>query len=319
MKPREAVITHVGSGKYSDVFKVQAGKGAKAVVMKVSYYRDDTLCNVIKRVRKGDLAGARKAKARDSIQVSAAFARMTAQLLESVSPHFVYVFCDEDCTSFAPRLGPVLRARLKELTPYQTKYNNVCFMEYFHTNMTNYLVRGRYTEASLRSMIFQVVYTLAALQKRLPGFRHNDLSTNNVLIKKLRTTPLLAYEAEGSTFYVANNVLPALADYDFTNVPDHATLQNERVYSGKYKVDARRNDSYDTHFFLKSVLKCIQRRVAQFPQTWSFLKGLGMKQEDRQNNVVMARLKPAALLRHSYFAPLTKKPSQGEVTATYRA
>jgi hypothetical protein len=319
--PGQALVAHVGSGKYSDVFKVQAAKGAKAVVMKVSYYHDDTLCNVAKRAKRGDWRGAAAAKRQDSIQVSHAFARLTSGLLERVSPHFVYVFCDRDCTRFAARLGDLLKQRLKELTPHQAKYNNVCFMEVFHDNLTNYLVRGKYTEASLRSMLFQVVYTLGALQKRLPGFRHNDLSTNNVLVKKLRNRPLLSYRFGSQTFYVANNVLPALSDYDFTHVPGHPGLTNERVQSGKYSVDGRRNDSYDTHFFLKSVLRCIQRRAAQFPQTWAFVKRLGMREEDRQNNSVIARLKPAALLRDPYFAPLARPPAGAgrRVHAAYAA
>jgi hypothetical protein len=306
----------VGSGKYSDVFKVQAAKGSKAVIMKVSYYRDETLCNFLKRAKRGDMRGARAAKNEDSVRVSADFAKITAGMLEAVSPHFVYVFCDQDCTSFARRLGPLLKQRLTDLTPTQAKFNNVCFMEVFHDNMTNYLVRGKYDEASLRVMVFQVLYTLAALQKRYPGFRHNDLSTNNVLVKKLRNRPLLSYSVGDRTYYAANNVLPALADYDFVNVP--GVLRNQRVHSGNFKVDGRRNDSYDSHFFLKSVMKCIQRRATQYPKAWDFLKRLSMKDEDRQNNAVFARLRPATLLRDSYFAPLLKKPA-GAVNAAYAA
>jgi hypothetical protein len=312
-------ISHVGSGKYSDVFKVRGGYRTPAVIMKVSYYRTDTLCDVLKHAKKGDAAAARRAKKRDSIQVGSAFAKLTASLLDTVSPHFVYVFCDRDCTAFAQRLGPLLKNRLSQLTPHQVKYNNVCFMEVFHSNMTVHLTRAAYDEAALRGMIFQVLYTLAALQSRLPGFRHNDLSTNNVLIKKLRRAPLLSYTLDGRTFYVASKLLPALSDYDFTNVPGHPSLSNERVYSGKYKVDGRPNDSYDTHFFLKSVMKCIQRRASQYPATWAWLTRLKMKEQDRQNATVMARLRPATLLRDPYFGPLTINTTKSAPDAAYAA
>lgn len=315
---KKATLTHVGSGKYSDVFRVRSGGREAGVMMKVSYYRDDTLCNVLKKAKKGDLRGALQMKRLDSIQVSSNFAKMTAGLMGSVSPHFVLVYCDADCKSFAPRLGALLRNRLKELTPLQKRYNNVCFMEAFHSNMTKFLVEGSYSEDSLRSMVFQVVYTLAALQKKLPGFRHNDLSTNNVLIKKMEKKPLLRYSLGGTTWYVANDILPALSDYDFTNVPNHPTLTNERVYSGRYKVDGRRNDSYDTHFFLKSVLKCIQRRVEEFPATAEFLKRLQMKEEDRQNGNTFRRLVPSQLLKDPYFHSLKKRPA-GAVGASYSA
>jgi len=138
-----------------------------------------------------------------------------------------------------------------------------------------------------------------------------------VLVKKLgRKTPVLMYSWGSDTFYTAAPVLVALSDYDFTHVPRHADLSNERVMSGKYKVDGRPNDSYDTHFFLKSVMKCIQRRTRQFPRAWKFLTGLGLKMEDRQNNKVIPSLRPPALLKHSYFHALKKKPAGG-VNASY--
>lgn len=316
---KQTILRHVGSGKYSDVFKVQpGGKGGKGVMMKISYYRDDTLCNFIKRAKAGDVRGALRAKKLDSIQVSSNFAKVTAGLLDTVSPHFVLVYCDYDCKSFAPRLGVLLRERLKDLTPFQKRYNNVCFMEVFHNNMTKYLTGYKYDETTLRSMVFHVVYTLAALQKLFPGFRHNDLSTNNVLVKKLRSAPVLSYTFDGQTFYTQAPVLVALSDYDFTHVPNHPQLSNERVMFGKYKVDGRANDSYDTHFFLKSVMKCIQRRTKEFPKTWEFLQRLRMRQEDRQNNQVFARLRPSALLKDPYFDPLKAKPAKA-VGASYAA
>ena len=312
-----AVVRHLGSGKYSDVFKVQPRPGSKAVVMKVSYYRNDTFCAMIDRVRKGDVGGATASKKRDAVQVGNRFARITAALADTVSPHFVIVFCSEDCKDFAAKLGPLLRNRLKELSPMQRKFNNVCFMELFHGTMTRFLLRSQTDDATVRGLVFQVVYTLAALQKKFPGFRHNDLSTNNVLLKKLRTAHDLAYRVGRRTYVVPTTMFPALSDYDFVHAPGPA-LQNERVLSGKYKVDGRPNDSYDTHFFLKSVFKCLEKRLAAFPETSAFLARLALKQEDRQNGRVMARLRPSTLLKDPYFAPLQAAPAGArEPSATY--
>ena len=308
------VVRHLGSGKYSDVFKVQPALGAKAVVMKVSYYRNDTFCNMIDKVRKGDVGGATATKKRDAVAVGNRFARITSALVDSVSPHFVIVFCSKDCRDFASRLGPLLRNRLKELSPLQKKFNNVCFMELFHGTMTRFLLRSRADDATVRGLVFQIVYTLAALQKKFPGFRHNDLSTNNVLLKKLRTTHVLAYRVGRRTFHVPTALFPALSDYDFVHAPGPA-LQNERVLSGKYKVDGRPNDSYDTHFFLKSVFKCLEKKLDAFPHTKAFLARLALKEDDRQNSRVIARLRPSTLLRDPYFAPLVAKPAGGAPVA----
>lgn len=312
-----AQIALIGSGKYSDVFRVRPPNG-QAVIMKMSYYRDDTLCDVVRRVKEGDVRAALRAKRRDSIQVGAEFARVTAGLMEAVSPHFVYVFCELDCRRLAPKLAPLLRDRLKELTPMQLRYNSVCFMEVFHANMTRFMQTRRVSEEVLRGMVFQVLYTLAVLQARLPGFRHNDLSTNNVLVKHLRRRPLLSYAIGGDTFYVQAAAFPALSDYDFVHVPGRTGLVNERVASGKYKVDGRRNDSYDSHLFLKSVLKCIHRRRKEFPATSAFLARLKMRDDDRQNGAEFPRLRPAALLKDDYFAPLRRQPAAA-VQAAYSA
>lgn len=311
-------ISFVGSGKYSDVFRVMPQSG-RTVIMKVSYYRDDTICDVMRRVKEGNMHAALGAKRRDSIQVGSEFARLTTGLMEHASPHFVYVYCEVDCRSLAPKLGPLLKQRLKELTPMQQRYNSVCFMEVFHSNLTRFLQHSTLVDDdTVRGLIFQVLYTLAVLQGRLAGFRHNDLSTNNVLIKRLTRRPLLQYTASGTTFYVSSTVFPALSDYDFVHVPGSKGLVNERVQSGKYKVDGRRNDSYDSHLFLKSVLKCIHRRREKLPATAAFLARLKMKEEDRQNDSVMPRLRPARLLRDDYFAPLQRRPpGLAAVTASY--
>jgi hypothetical protein len=271
---------------------------------------------MLRRVKRGDVRGAAEARKSDAVQVGYRFSKITAALVDSVSPHFVMVFCARDCEHLAAKLASIaaVKERLAKMTTMQTRYNNVCFMELFGGNMTRYILKDKPGDEVLRGLIFQVVYTLAALQKRIPGFRHNDLSTNNVLVKKLRRTLNLVYTtgsmgtvkgASPSTFLVPTRVFPALSDYDFVHAP---SLKNERVLSGKFKVDGRPNDSYDTHLFLKSVLKCLQDRT-DVPETRAFLRGLRMREQDRQNDDVLARLRPMALLRHRYFSKLRRPPS----------
>ena len=318
------LLTHVGSGKYSDVFRVKHGRRRGGdVMMKVSYYRDTTLCNFLARAKAGDLPGAKRIKRMDSIEVSNAFARLTGKMVEAVSPHFVIVYCDTDCTNFAPRLKALLPERIKGLSVLQRKYNNLCFMEPYDSNLTQWLSRGRYTETSVRAVIFQVLYTLAALQKLLPGFRHNDLSTNNVLVKRLRAAGGMSatYTMPGGQMYRVSKlpILAALSDYDFLHVPGNSALSNERVVNGKYRVDGRRNTSYDTHFFLRSVQKCIVRRFAgtrAFAATKAFFKRLGLAEPDRQD-VEIPGLDPASIIRDPYFDALATRTPPGAGSATY--
>lgn len=297
-------LRHVGSGRYSHVFQVS--DGARKVMMKLSFYRDDTLNKFAAKAQGGDAEGARRIKAQDSIAVSSVFGRISNELMQqNVSPHFMVTYCDVDVKNFAPKIMHLLQERMKELTPANLKYNNVCFLEPFDGDLTKFLQNHNYNEHTLRCLIFQILYTLACLQKHFPGFRHNDLSTNNVLMKKSKVDA--SYTFAGTTWYVKHMpILVAFSDYDFLHVPQSRSLQNERVLNKRYKVGEERNVSYDSHFFLKSVYKCILRHMNKYAQTLAFLKSLSMSTDDRLASE-MPELEPAKLLLNPYFAPLLKK------------
>lgn len=305
-RDKNETITFLGAGRYSDVFKVSDGH--RTVIMKLSYYRDNTLCDFVSKLKKGDKEGARHIKNKDSIMVSAAFAHATNALVEKkASPHFVFVYCSSDCRNLASRLSHIIPTRLKNSTKVQLKYNNVCFMEQFSSDMTAW-IRGKsrgVTDNTLRNALFAVIYTLAVLQKAYPGFRHNDLSTNNVLVKKLRSSMKAGYKFGGQSYYISSMpVLIGISDYDFTHVPGHSSLANERIISGKYRVTETPNKTYDTHFFLKSVLKSLKVTTRRVPQTMDFLKSLPFQNEDRLDTEEIAGLEPEVLLKHKYFDPL---------------
>lgn len=307
-----SVIKHIGSGKYSDVFLVTNGRNNMA--MKISYYRDETVCKFVELVKAGDLAGALRIKLTDSISVSNAFSKFTRTVLDDVSPHFVLTYLDADCKSFVEKIPLVTPQRMSDLTPFQKRYNNVSFMEAFSCDMTKFLHRSKYDERTLRMLMFQVLYTIAAMQRSLPGWRHNDLSTNNVLVKKTRKSTSSSYHVDGVTFYTDTPTFVALNDYDFVHVPGHPRMQNQRVTGGKYRVNAEPNASYDVHFFLKSVLRCIAKKPrSEFAKTVRFLKDVGLRDDDRQDEEIPS-LAPDKVIMHQYFAPLRKKI---EVTNAY--
>jgi hypothetical protein len=295
----EVRVRPLGSGKYSDVFLVTWGN--KSMAMRVSYYRDDTVNKFVEHLRRGDESAAVKAKQSDAVAVANAFSRFARGLANDITPHFVLTYHDADVKSFVERFPLVTEARSKDLTAYQKRYNNVCFMEAYSCDLTRYLRRCRYDEATLRAVIFQVLYTIAATQKALPGWRHNDLSTNNVLIKKLATPVAAGYSTPVGKFYVSSPVGVALNDWDFVHVPGHPQLENSRVMGGRYRVDASPNKSYDVHFFLKWILRCIAKKPrTQFPETTEFLKRVGLRAQDRQDTNI-APLAPTRVLADRYF------------------
>lgn len=302
-------IQYIGSGRYADIFRISNGRFA--VICKLGFYRDTTLKNFADYLTHGNTNQARLAKNADAIQIANAFGVLTNQLVTSTSPHFVVVYANIDGKHLVRKFAEMIPMRMRSATPTQLKYNNLCFMEQFSSDLTQYIQKARLVnDDTVRGALFGVLYTLAALQATYPGFRHNDLSTNNVLVKRLHTPSHLVYHLknQGVYYLVSTPILVALADYDFVHVP--GVLENERVASGKYKVTTVKNRTYDTHFFLKTVSKvCAKKNTV--PHTKAFLSSLPFQTQDRLDTSEVLGMDPISLLKHPYFAPIrrVRKPS----------
>ena len=294
-------IRQLGSGTYSDCFKVKDG-GGRALAVKLSYYRA------------AEHAGGNH----DAVCVAAAIAQVARTMRDHrVSPHIVEVFTEADVRGLPLQLAPLLPARLAKLTPRQIAVSHVCLMELCSCTLTTFVARSALaTDRVMRCLIFQVVYTLACLQKILPGFRHNDLSTNNVLIKKPPGPATTRYVVGGRTFCTDNMPVAAvLTDFDFTHVPGHAVLSNERIVGERYGISNDANEGYDVHLFLKSLSKCLTRRSAA-PLTRAFLAGLGLEAHSRPANRA-PHLDPMRVLGNAYFEPLASSAGSTAVTASF--
>ena len=305
-----AYWVHIGSGRNSDVFKCSNGK--YSVIAKVSYYRSATLNMFASCVKAGDEDGARKAKRRDAVSISSMMGTIANSFVRRcISPHFVLQYGSIDCKDFFTKIQHEISR--PSLSNIQKRYTNIGFLEVFQTDVTKFLSKpGGYEDADLRVIIFQIVFTLAALQAKHTGFRHNDLSTNNILIRKSGQRHVWSYTIRGTTFYVKTKILTAISDFDFTHIP--GKMENERILSPEFAVDNAENSSYDTHFFLKSIVKCIGSSGAKVPETRWFLRSLRLKKKDRFSRVI-PKLIPSTLLLHSYFDRL-KRPLK--VSMKYR-
>jgi hypothetical protein len=297
-------LTKIGTGKYSDVFRVQ--KDNDEFAMKISYYREETVKEFSEKMNMKDLKGAKLAKDRDAISVSCNFSKITEDFrTQGITPHFIRVFESRDVKSFIEKI-PDMQKRITHLSPFQKKYNHVVFMELFESDMTSFLTESECDEDLLRMFIFQIVFTIAAAQNKLPGWRHNDLSTNNVLVKKTDEEVATKYTCGGKSFYTKMRHFVSITDYDFVHVPSAKRLENHRVLSGDFKVSGSPNVSYDTHFFLKSVLKCLAKRHSKGKSTRDFFKRLELKTDDRHPEEI-GSLNPLVVLQDEYFTPMTKK------------
>ena len=298
------VLKPIGSGKYSDIFSVESG--TDKIAMKISYYREEIVEQFVDQLKKNNTTEAQKIKDMDAISVSNTFSSYVENMAKGgITPHYVFVYSTYDVKSFVERLpDEFVKNRIDELTTYQKRYNNVSFMELYSCDLTAFLTRSKYDETTLKFLIFQILYTIGATQYMLPGWRHNDLSTNNVLVKKKKKNVSTKYTIGDTSFYTSTKLFVGITDFDFVHVPDVKKLENHRVMSGNFKVRAEECISYDTHFFLKSVLRCLSKKhTKNYEETIAFLKDLDLRREDRQENE-LKHLDPLAILRHRYFDSL---------------
>ncbi len=312
----DIILKPIGTGKYSDIFSVV--RGGDSFAMKISYYTEDTIDKFMKKKRHGDIEGAKREKEQDSILVSEKFSKVTQVIFnKKITPHFTRVFEERDVRNFAAKI-PGLGKRLQSLSVYQRTYNHVAFMELFDSDLTHFLTRKILGNHDIKTIIFQIIYTIAAAQHALPGFRHNDLSTNNVLVKNTRENKVTRYDVDGKTFYTSTKYTVAITDYDFVHVPSIKILNNRRVMSRNYKVTDENNVSYDTHLFIKSVYKCFAKAYDNTPgtaDTHKFLDSLETFTDDRHPHEISS-LNPLEILKHTYFDSLKVAP-RDQVTEIY--
>jgi hypothetical protein len=293
-------LTRIGSGKYSDIFSVDDETNKFA--MKVSYYREESVKDFVSRIKEGDVKGAKVVKNADAISISIKFSEIAKKMKDhAITPHFLHSYESVDIKNFIDKI-PILHKRAKELSPLQRKYNHVSFMELYDTDLTTYLSKKPFDDAVARQLIFQVVYSIAATQRLLKDWRHNDLSTNNVLVKSTDSTPC-SYTVADMTFFTNMSYSISIIDYDFVHA-DVNRLRNNRVTSGRFKVSPQKNESYDVHFFLKSVMKCIAKnKKSDVKETTAFLQSLGLEESDRCEKE-LPHIFPLELMKNPYFDTL---------------
>lgn len=85
----------------------------------------------------------------------------------------------------------------------------------------------------MRGCIFQVIYSLCAIQQLFPSFRHNDLSPGNVFMIDFGQPLPVSYSAFGTKYHLelSGPTCPfvVLGDYDFATVSEHPVLTNVEI------------------------------------------------------------------------------------------
>jgi serine/threonine protein kinase len=129
-------------------------------------------------------------------------------------------------------------------------------------DLLDYL-RNNYQSMTIRQwrvIFFQILSVLAVIQKKYPGFRHNDLKANNVLIQKIdmrNKNNKFKYKINDKDYIVPNiGIQIKIWDFDFACIP--GIVENAKVNTSwckKINIVPEKNRYYDVHYFFNTLTK----------------------------------------------------------------
>lgn len=124
-------------------------------------------------------------------------------------------------------------------------------------------IRNNYKKLKLkhwRAICFQFLSCLSIIQAKYPGFRHNDLKANNVLVHRIKKTEKnnkFLYKINGQKYIVPNiGFQIKLWDFDFACIPgivDNSKVEAE--WTDAINIKPKRNRYYDVHYFFNTLTK----------------------------------------------------------------
>lgn len=111
-----------------------------------------------------------------------------------------------------------------------------------------------------RVVLFQILSVLAVIQAKYPGFRHNDLKANNLLIHSIESrnkNNKFKYKINGQTYIIPNiGIQIKLWDFDFACI--EGVVDNTKVnaeWTDKINVNPKKNRYYDIHYFFNTLTR----------------------------------------------------------------
>ena len=111
-----------------------------------------------------------------------------------------------------------------------------------------------------RCIFFQILSALAIIHTKYPGFRHNDMKANNILIHNIdidSNNKKYLYKINNMTYVVPNiGFQVKLWDFDFACIP--GIVENSKVdadWTNKINICPEMNRYYDIHYFINTLIR----------------------------------------------------------------
>jgi serine/threonine protein kinase len=109
-----------------------------------------------------------------------------------------------------------------------------------------------------RVILFQILSALSVIQTKYPGFRHNDLKANNILLQNISSrnkNNKFKYKINNNTYIIPNIGLQIkIWDFDFACIAD--IVENKKVnaeWTNKININSNKNRYYDIHYFFNTL------------------------------------------------------------------
>ncbi|WIA15719.1 hypothetical protein OEZ85_002339 [Tetradesmus obliquus] len=337
----------IGAGSYNDLFAVKAL--GSDMVLRLSYYSSYTLGRVQALIRqhmpyKQLICKAQRITSQDPVAVKNNYSRFCNLLIEQqVCPHYVYMFAFKDVKCFAASVKDQVKPE-RARNNLAFRYNNVSFHEKYHTSLR--LRLRQLTDLQQRVALFQVLFGLAMLQHYLPGFRHNDLSLDNVLIYTYTPVPSACTHYKlpnGTEFWLpCVGVHTAVADFDLAHAAQNVTittpngrskfgLQNQLIAKDQFgnhsdkqarNLNASDNNTFDSYYSLYRLRSALRGSRSNAATTGGVLaqwlsKQSAIKEDIKYLSKPLPIYAPHVLMGNDVLFREFKVPRQA--TASYQA
>ena len=111
-----------------------------------------------------------------------------------------------------------------------------------------------------QAIFFQILSVLSIIHAKYPGFRHNDMKANNILIHNIDiddTNKKYLYKINQQQYIVPNiGFQIKLWDFDFACIP--GIVNNSKVeaeWTNKINIKPEQNKYYDIHYFFSTLTR----------------------------------------------------------------